>query len=198
METTTDNRGLTHDQKSVIKPSHDDDPEAEVTRRRQNSDLDNSQDSQSPPPESRRIQLYDDRGKKLQDGELADPNNWSKIALVRPGRVPLHSPFKQMSFRQATEMKSQSRMVSCFAVETAAKYGDWSDVRATLYDHSHGPWAEVEELVHGRMPRLVAYLVASRRQVIVSPRKGYYYNHHQTGRSKSSREGAEGGKRTTT
>ncbi|XP_076580489.1 uncharacterized protein znf638 isoform X2 [Chaetodon auriga] len=179
-ETMMDNMGLPPDQKSVFKPDHDDELEPEVTWSRKDSDLESSQDLQSPPPERGRIQLFDDRGERLQDGELADPNNWSKIAIVRPGRMPTHSPFKHMSFRQATEIKSQSRMVSCFAVETPAKPGDCSDVRATLYDHCQGPWAEIEELVQGKMPRLVAYLVAQPAQAVISPRKGYYYNHLTT------------------
>ncbi|XP_070849509.1 microtubule-associated protein futsch-like [Chaetodon trifascialis] len=179
-ETMMDNMGLTPDQKSVFKPGHDDELEAEVTWYRKDSDLESSEDLQSPPPERGRIQLFDDRGEKLQDGELADPNNWSKIAILRPGRVPTHSPFRQMSFRQATEIKSQSRMLSCFAVETPAKPGDCSDVRATLYDHCQGPWAEIEELVQGKMPQLVAYLVAQPAQTLISPRKGYYYNHPMT------------------
>lgn len=88
----------------------------------------------------------------------------------------MHSPYKHMSFRQATEIKSQSTMVSCFAFETAGKPSDCSDVRTTLYYHCQGPWAEIEELVQGKMPQLVAYLMAPPAQVLFSPRKGFYYN----------------------
>ncbi|XP_059210787.1 zinc finger protein 638-like [Centropristis striata] len=125
-------------------------------------------------PDSR-LQLYDASGRKFHDNEVADPNKWGEIAMMRPGWAPHHSPYVNMNTWTATETKSQSKLVTCFAVENPHKSAVFSDVRVTIYDHIEGPWAELEEINKERGPRLMAYLVGPPQVIRVPPPRGYYY-----------------------
>ncbi|XP_068163930.1 uncharacterized protein [Antennarius striatus] len=134
-----------------------------------------SHNSYCPPLGEKRIQFFDKFGTRFNDKDLINPNNWGKIASARQGRVPRHNPFSHMDVWKSTQIKSESTMLSCFAVETPNKPANQCDVRMTIYHHNHGPWAEVEMMEKERT-QLLTFLVAPPGPVFPTLPQGCFYN----------------------
>ncbi|XP_068612218.1 neurofilament medium polypeptide-like [Brachionichthys hirsutus] len=117
------------------------------------------------------IEFFDKFGRRFQHLDLNNPNSWGRIASVRPGRIPHRRPFSHMDTWQWTVVKSQSSLLSCFAVVSLGKPSDRRDVRLTVYGHRGGPWAEVETMEKER-GQFLTFLAAPAGHVSPPPPSG--------------------------
>ncbi|XP_041634850.1 uncharacterized protein LOC121504230 [Cheilinus undulatus] len=92
------------------------------------------------PP--KRLQLYNHKGQRIWDALLLDPNVWSDIAYARPGWIPNSRPFFKPG-NYYYQLKAEST-VDCTA--NPSNQTLWSRVacEVTRYNHSEGPWCEIQ------------------------------------------------------